>query len=81
MDTPTLTGQRNQCPTCGELFKSNAAFDKHRTGRFGIDRRCRTVSEMESKGMSRNAKGYWITAANPMFAAEGDDELTELAVE
>ena len=38
-----LSGQRNQCPSCGEPFNSNAAFDKHRTGQFGKDRRCMSV--------------------------------------
>lgn len=74
MDRPTLTGQRNQCPTCAELFKSNAAFDKPRTGRIGVDRRCRTVAAMEEAGMCKNAKGWWITAANPMFSADADDD-------
>lgn len=62
-----LTGQRNQCPTCREYFNSNAAFDKHRTGNHGKDRRCMTIAEMSAKGMSKNAAQFWITAANPKF--------------
>ena len=62
-----LTGQRNQCPSCGELFNSNASFDKHRTGHFGRDRRCMTVDEMRAHGMAKNATGWWVTALNPMF--------------
>lgn len=65
-----LTGQRNQCPTCAEYFNSNAAFDKHRTGAFGVDRRCMTVDEMTAKGMSKGASGFWVTAVNPMFHRE-----------
>lgn len=57
-------GDRNQCPSCDEYFNSTAAFDKHRTGKFGIDRRCMTKEEMESKGMLKNASGFWITKEN-----------------
>lgn len=63
-----LTGQRNQCPCCSEFFKSNAAFDKHRTGKFGVSRRCMTAAEMEAKGMVRRDDGFWVTARNPLFA-------------
>jgi uncharacterized C2H2 Zn-finger protein len=63
-----LTGQRNQCPTCGEFFRSNAAFDKHRTGRHGVDRRCMTVEEMQANRMAKNAAGFWVTALNPKFS-------------
>jgi len=60
-----LRGERNECPTCGELFKSNEAFDKHRTGGFGgvgvRARRCRTVAEMTAIGMGKNAAGFWVT--------------------
>lgn len=65
-----LSGDRNQCQGCKEYFNSTAAFDKHRHGDFGIDRRCRTPMEMTDKGMAKNAAGFWITAANPMFAKE-----------
>lgn len=62
-----LTGQRNQCPSCGELFNSNAAFDRHRTGVFGVDRRCMTVPEMRARGMAKNASGWWVTSLNDRF--------------
>lgn len=65
-----LTGQRNECPSCGELFRSNAAFDKHRIGQFGKDRRCMTVEEMQAHGMAKNTAGLWVTALNPLFAEE-----------
>lgn len=63
-----LTGQRNQCPSCLLYFRSNASFDKHRTGEFGKNRRCRTVEEMQAIGMAQNAGGWWVTALNPKFA-------------
>ena len=65
-----VSGDRNQCAGCGELFNSSFAFDKHRTGEFGKDRRCMTVEEMKSKGMDINAAGYWVTSLNPMFKGE-----------
>jgi hypothetical protein len=52
------------------LFNSNAAFDKHRTGQFGVDRRCRTEAEMIAAGMAKRADGFWVTAFNPMFTGE-----------
>ena len=55
-----LKGNRNQCQGCKELFNSNRAFDKHRTGKHGVDRRCRTTEEMTRIGMSVNSEGYWI---------------------
>ena len=61
----TLTGQHNQCAACHEYFNSNAAFDKHRIGEFGLNRRCATVEEMRNKGMSLNATGWWVTEKMP----------------
>lgn len=56
-----LTGNRNQCAGCKKYFNSNKGFERHRTGKFGVDRRCRTTDEMLAKGMSLNADGFWIT--------------------
>jgi len=56
-----LTGDRNQCPACGKYFNSTKAFDKHRTGRYGVDRGCLDESEMQSRGMIENACGFWIS--------------------
>lgn len=63
-----LNGSRNQCPTCKEYFNSNGAFDKHRTGSHGVNRRCMTIDEMLEKGMAIRADGFWV--ATPM-----DEEL------
>jgi hypothetical protein len=69
-----LSGDRNQCQGCKEFFNSTAAFDKHRTGAFGVDRRCRTVDEMTAASMAKNAAEFWITAPNPMnFPMHGQD--------
>lgn len=76
-DTTTLrlAGDRCRCVACGELFNSVHAFDAHRFGRFGLDRRCLTPLEMRGRGMSTNDAGYWITARRPtasLPAAAGD---------
>lgn len=57
-----LTGNRCQCPTCGAYFSRVRAFDRHRVGTIGIDRRCLTEAEMIARGWQRNAAGYWIIA-------------------
>lgn len=56
-----LRGDHNQCPSCGQLFNSSAAFDKHRTGDFQSSRRCRDGLEMLSLGMGINRAGFWVT--------------------
>jgi hypothetical protein len=63
-----LSGDRNQCQGCKAYFNSTFAFDKHRTGDHGKDRRCLTADEMTDKGMSRNAAGFWISSAMPESA-------------
>lgn len=62
-----LKGDRNQCPTCKEYFNSTFAFNKHRVGEFGKDRRCRTVEEMIEMGMSKKPDGFWIGEKNARF--------------
>lgn len=62
--TMRLTGDRNRCPTCAEYFNSSSSFDLHRTGRFGVDRRCRTVTQMAAAGMTKNAAGFWVEKAH-----------------
>jgi hypothetical protein len=60
---PALRGDRNQCPTCLELFNSTFAFDLHRTGPYGNPkqpRRCLSEVEMAA-GMARNGSGYWVS--------------------
>jgi hypothetical protein len=60
-----LKGNRNQCQGCKEYFNSTGSFDKHRTGKHGVDRRCRTIEEMTGIGMSVNSEGYWIRKNMP----------------
>jgi hypothetical protein len=70
----TLTGQRNQCAGCGEYFNSNYAFDKHRTGKHGVDRRCRTKEEMLDKGMSVNYWGFWVSESFTLYKGDANEE-------
>lgn len=64
---PKLTGNRCQCPTCGEYFNGAAGFDAHRIGEYAKaaqphdPRRCLTLAEMIARGWIRNAKGFWVT--------------------
>lgn len=61
-----LSGDRNQCQGCKAYFNSTYAFDKHRTGEFGIDRRCLSDNEMLNKGMALNDSGFWISSPMPI---------------
>jgi hypothetical protein len=69
-----LSGDRNQCQGCKEYFNSSFAFNKHRHGDHGVDRRCMTVPEMSDMGMSKNAAGFWISAAMPESVATHTEE-------
>jgi hypothetical protein len=61
---PKLSATNCECMTCGEVFKSEAGFNKHRVGKYKpYDRRCLTVPEMTAIGMVRNDKHLWVTAA------------------
>jgi hypothetical protein len=54
-----LNGDRNQCQGCKEFFNSTYAFDKHRTGQFGLDRHCMTKDEMVAKEMFLGEDEFW----------------------
>ena len=62
MSDPMLPQGTNycKCPTCDAYFTGEYPFRLHRVGVLA-DRRCLSVSEMADKGMSLNAKGYWIS--------------------
>lgn len=61
----TLRGDRNQCAGCSLLFNSGHAFDKHRTGDHGVNRRCLSADEMKAKGMHLGADGFWRGSVMP----------------
>lgn len=63
---PRLTGDRNQCPGCGELFNSTAAFDKHRVGKHQNNQRsCLSVEAMAAIGMFKRNDGFWVGEKMP----------------
>ena len=63
--TRKLAGKKCFCATCGLYFKSDAGFDKHRTGSFEKGtRRCRTTEEMLKVKMIEK-DGWWSTGAMP----------------
>lgn len=74
-----LRGDRNQCPKCGEYFNSSKAFGWHRTGEFEKGRRCRTVAEMQARGMVKSDSGFWITEMmdSNAVAAKNADSLAD----
>lgn len=59
-----LTGRHCLCRGCGLYFNSEGAFNAHRTGKFGVDRRCMTEAEMRAAGMVVNAGGWWVERTN-----------------
>tara|TARA_R110002126_G_scaffold211410_1_gene358010 strand:+ start:2258 stop:2539 length:282 start_codon:yes stop_codon:yes gene_type:complete len=68
---------RNQCGACGQYFNSNSSFGKHRTGDFGIDRRCLNVEEMEAKKMEKNAAGFWTNGLMDQSIIEKRNAIRE----
>ena len=62
-----LRGDRCQCSGCNRYFNSTHAFDKHRTGKHGADRRCMNESEMSELGMFLGADGFWRGSRRPDF--------------
>ncbi|BAO89037.1 hypothetical protein [Caballeronia cordobensis] len=82
----SLSGDRNQCAECGELFNSVTAFDKHRTGTIGVcegvdARRCMSLSEMRMLGMVKNPAGFWIKASMSEEARESLRESVTIPLE
>ena len=56
---------RNQCRGCGQYFKSNTAFEAHRTGKYGEDRRCKPTEEIIASGYRLNKDRYWAGEPRP----------------
>ena len=64
-----LRGNQNQCPSCGDLFGGFTAFDMHRVGEHGLDRRCRTPDEREAVGLRLDDQGFWRRSPPAAFVA------------
>lgn len=61
-----LRGDRNQCQGCKAYFNSTHAFEKHRVGEHGKDRRCLNADEMRAKGMVLGDDEFWRGSAMPV---------------
>ena len=72
-----LRGDRCKCSACDAHFNSTRAFDRHRSGAFGIDRRCLTFAEMLGRGMAVNAAGFWITSPRKASAPKREEPVCE----
>jgi hypothetical protein len=59
MAISNLRGDRCACRSCGLTFRSTAAFDAHRRGKYGVDRRCLTEAELTERGYLPNKDGFW----------------------
>ena len=62
-----------ECTACGEIFKSETGFDKHRTGKYTIPstRKCLTKRQMTNKGMIKK-NGIWIMGENTFRKTKPD---------
>lgn len=54
-----LTGDRCRCAACGLLFASTEDFDRHRVGRYGYNRRCRTAGELAAASWRQVDGLFW----------------------
>ena len=66
-----LTGQRNQCPTCGLYFNTNRAFDAHRRGKYASQgkestRRCLTEAELLADWWGQGQDGFMRLPVDPL---------------
>ena len=64
-----LTGNKCQCGACSLYFRSVSAFDRHRVGPHS-NRRCLDITQMSSKGMVCDERGFWKSGHNPLYRKE-----------
>lgn len=62
-DLAQLGRRGRECVGCESLFLGVPAFDSHRVGRHGIDRRCATPDEMRAAGLGQDDRGVWVGAS------------------
>ena len=72
-----LKGDKNQCQGCREYFNSMYAFDKHRVGKHGVDRKCLTTYEMTELGMFVNVQGFWVSGPHTRVHVLKGEESNE----
>jgi hypothetical protein len=78
---PRLTGNRCQCPTCGEYFGSVRGFDRHRIGEYSKDRRCIPAADLLAAGWIRNGRGFLLTPDPRRSGADVSAPRTPLAMQ
>jgi hypothetical protein len=69
-----LGSDKCRCMACGLYFNSTFAFDGHRIGRIGLDRRCRTGDQLKALGWCLSSTGHWITEARDLGAARANED-------
>lgn len=74
-----LRGDHCQCAACLEYFNSTYAFDRHRIGKHGINRSCRTAKQMDKLGWRKTATGFWMTPRMGVLAVIGDSRSGDRA--
>lgn len=52
-----------ECIGCGRLFWGVPAFDAHRSGRHGVDRRCDGDPAITASGLAVDERGVWTRAS------------------
>lgn len=77
-----LRGDRNQCSICHAYFKSSTAFDQHKTGTIGVNRRCLTIGEMRFQNFGKTIDGFWCSPVAPkdrerLDRIRGDNDTEE----
>ena len=77
IDDKKLTHKRCRCRGCGEYFNTVALFDKHRRGKFGVNRQCLTIEEMQSKGWALNSAGFWVGNRSNYVSVLGNFERSQ----
>lgn len=50
-------GRACGCRTCGSVFVGEEAFNRHRIGEHGVDRRC--APDLHAVGLELTEKGIW----------------------
>jgi hypothetical protein len=76
-DKMKLGSSRNQCGGCKQYFNSNFAFVKHRTGTYGVNRRCLNEQEMMDKKMEKNSAGFWTNGLMDQSIIEKRNAIRE----
>jgi hypothetical protein len=76
-------GEQCQCPTCELTFAGEQAFNRHRTGRYGLPsghpegRHCMSASEMRLAGMEQTVAGLWRIRRGSNVCTEASEAQAE----